>query len=221
MQGSSKDASGAIAEREIERRPTKEDWLTLAVRMLVTDGIESVKIQVMAKKLLVSRSSFYWHFNSMAEFKDQMLAYWIEKNTSPVIERAMSPSPTITAAVCKVFECWVDDELFDPSLDMAVRLWGRRDEKVRSVVKEADDMRLGALTRMYLRHGYPDLEAQTRARTLYFTQIGYYTLEFHEELAKRLKTLHAYILTLTGKEPKKQEVVSFEQYARSHQSAHS
>lgn len=205
------------SEQEIARRPSKEDWLNLAVRMLVDGGIESVKIQVMAKKLGVSRSSFYWHFNSLAEFQHQILTYWIEKNTSPIIERALRPARTIASAVCTVFECWVDDHLFDPNLDMAVRLWGRRDKKVRSVVKEADEMRLGALTRMYLRYGFPEQEAQTRARTLYFTQIGYYTLEFHEDLPKRLATLHSYIVTLTGKEPSKQDVERFETYAKTHQ----
>lgn len=202
----------------VDRRPSKEDWLNLAVRTLVGSGIESVKIQVMAKTLGVSRSSFYWHFKSMTELQDQMLSHWIEKNTSPIIERAMRPAEAITSAVSAVFECWVDDHLFDPNLDMAVRLWGRKDQKVRSVVKEADDMRLGALTRMYLRYGYPEQEAQTRARTLYFTQIGYYTLEFDEKLAKRLATFHSYIVTLTGKEPSKKDVMNFETYAKRHQS---
>ena len=182
-------------------RLTRQDWLDMALKTLVDDGIDLVKIQVMAKRLNVARSSFYWHFESREDLHKAMLDDWLRKNTSPIIERAMRPAPDIISAVINVFECWVDETLFDPALDMAVRLWARRSAEVRAVVVEADGSRMDALRRMYLRFGYAEEEALIRARTLYYTQIGQYTLEDFEAPEVRFSHGPAYLHIFTGLEP--------------------
>lgn len=180
---------------------TRQDWLDLALRTLVEDGIDRVKIQVMAKKLDVARSSFYWHFESSEALHTAMLDEWLRKNTSPIIERAMRPAPDVNRAISNVFECWIDQHLFDPSLDMAVRLWARRSAKVRPVVLQADEIRLDALRRMFLRYGSDEETALIRARVLYFTQIGQYTLEEFEEPAVRFSHGPAYLHIFSGSAP--------------------
>lgn len=184
-------------------RSTKEDWLNLAVETLISEGIDQVKVQVMAKKLAVSRSSFYWFFESIQDLQDQLLDYWLSKNTGPIIERAMRPAQTINKAVCNVFECWIDDDLFDPNLDVAVRYWGRREPRIRSVLDEADRQRIGALTRMFMRFEYPEEEAHTRARVLYYTQVGHFTLQVEESFSERFSHVRSYLVTFTGVEPSK------------------
>ncbi|WP_246697818.1 TetR/AcrR family transcriptional regulator [Rhizobium sp. G21] len=119
------EAAGADSENnERAQTLTRSDWLALALDTLVAEGIDRVKILIMAKKLGVARSSFYWHFQSTDELHKAMLDEWLQKNTGPIMERAMRPAPDIVHAVSSVFECWVDEHLFDPKLDVAVRLWG-------------------------------------------------------------------------------------------------
>lgn len=194
-------------------RSTKEDWLNLAIRALVAEGIDQVKVQVMAKQLGVSRSSFYWFFDSIQDLQDQLLDYWLRKNTGPIIERAMRPAPTICRAVCNVFECWVDNDLFDPNLDIAIRFWGRREPRIRSVLDEADTQRVDALTRMFMRYGFAEEEAFTRARVLYYTQIGHFTLDVRESLPKRLSHARSYVLTFTGVEPTDDDMAALQKFA--------
>jgi AcrR family transcriptional regulator len=194
-------------------KSTKLDWLNLAIDALVNEGIDQVKVQVMARKLGVSRSSFYWFFESIQDLQDQLLAHWLTRNTGPIIERAMRPASTITRAICHVFECWVDPKLFDPNLDIAVRFWGRRDPKVRAIVEQADDQRVDALSRMFKRHGYDEEDAFIRARILYFTQIGHYTLEVQDAPAVRLSHLRAYLQGFTGIEAGAEDVEAFEKFA--------
>ncbi len=198
----SEELAGQSAEAEDRAaRLTRQDWLDLALKTLVEDGIDQVKIQSMAKKLNVARSSFYWQFESREALHSAMLDDWLRKNTSPIIERAMRPASDIISAVINVFECWLDETLFDPTLDMAVRLWARRAAEVRAVVTEADGIRVDALRRMFLRYGYPAEEALIRARTLYYTQIGQYTLEDFEEPAVRFSYGPAYLHIFTGQQP--------------------
>jgi len=188
---------------------TREAWTKAGIDTLVEEGIANVKIQVMAKKLAVSRSSFYWFFTDLQELHKQMLEFWLSKNTGPIIERALRPAPTVTKAVCHIFECWVDPHLFDPRLDAAVRSWGQVDTAVRSVVDQADDQRVDAVMRMFLRYDYPKEEAFIRARVLYFTQIGHYTLGMRDNRDMRARLLRPYLLSFTGRPPSEDEADAF------------
>jgi hypothetical protein len=118
----------------------------------------------------------------------------------------MRPAPTIIRAIINVFECWTDEELYDPRLDMAIRLWARRSDQVKSVVQLADSQRLEAVAAMYRRYGYDDEDALIRARVLYFTQIGHYTLEMNEDLETRHSHVRAYLRIFSGQEPTEEDI---------------
>ena len=190
-------------------RTTQEDWLTLALDILVSDGVENVKVLTLAQRLDVSRSSFYWFFKSRQDLLDRLLDRWRQTNTAAIVERAGRPADNIVQAVLNVFECWVDDRLFDPKLDFAIREWSRRSGPVRHVVDQADDARIEALKQMYSRHGYATDDAFVRARVLYFMQIGYYSLELREPMETRMAYVEAYLRSFTGQEPKAGDLVRF------------
>ena len=200
-------------EIDSQGRSTREDWLKLALETLIRDGIDRVKVQIMAKQLNVSRSSFYWYFKSPQDLNDQMLDHWLAKNTGPIIQRALRPAQTITEAILNVFECWANEELFDPRLDIAVRLWARRDADVLAVVVSADQQRLDALTSMFTRHGFPPDEALVRARVLYFTQVGQYSLDIKEDMTLRFSRTRAFVRTFSGQTPTDAEVERFKSVA--------
>ncbi len=201
-----------LATPEDRSQPlTRQDWLDLALKTLVEDGIDRVKIQIMAKKLDVARSSFYWHFESSDALHKAMLDEWLRKNTSPIIERAMRPASDVIRAISNVFDCWIDPSLFNPSLDMAVRLWARRSAEVRAVVVEADEIRIDALRRMFLKFGPDEEEALIRARVLYYTQVGQYTLEEFEEPAVRFSHAPAYLHIFSGIAPDGEQCREFAQ----------
>ncbi|MBA1142021.1 TetR/AcrR family transcriptional regulator [Mesorhizobium neociceri] len=188
---------------------TRQDWIDLALQTLVSDGIESVRVLTLGQKLGVSRSSFYWYFQSRQDLLDQLLAHWHDTNTKAIVERAKRPAETIIKAVLNVFECWADERLFDPRLDFAVREWARRSDDVRAAIDQADNDRLGAIREMYRRHGYPEEDAFIRARVLYYMQIGYYVLDLKEPVEARVSHLAAYLRAFTGHEPSEADVAHF------------
>ncbi len=195
------------------RRTTREDWLALALDILVSEGVAAVKVLNLAQRLDVSRSSFYWFFRSRRDLLDQLLHYWEHKNTASIVARAKRPAQTITEAVLGVFECWVDEALYDPGLDFAVREWARRSADVRKLVDQADDARVLALAEMFRRHGYGEPDDFIRARVLYFMQIGYYALETQEPIDLRLSYIEAYLRSFTGKDGSAKELRRFRKLA--------
>jgi AcrR family transcriptional regulator len=190
-------------------KATREDWLKVALDTLVSDGVEQVKVMPLASKLEVSRSSFYWYFKSRQELLSALLDIWRDTNTKAIVEQAGTPSRTIAEGVFNIFQCWVDEQLFDPRMDFAIREWSRRSGPVRRVVDMADDERVSAIKELFLRHDYEDTDAFVRARVLYFMQIGYYALELNETLEYRSRYSAAYVRSFTGVEPSREDIARF------------
>lgn len=193
---------------------TRQDWLNVAMDVLVSDGVERVKVLALAERMGVSRSSFYWYFKSRQDLLDALLAHWQATNTAAIVQQADLPAKTITGAVCNVHRCVVNTDLFDTALDFAVRDWARRSGKVRRVLDQSDTRRLDALTAMFRRYGYDAPEATTRARVLYYMQIGYDLAELNEPRDARLAMVPHYLHVFTGQQPRPEEVAEFETYAR-------
>lgn len=193
-------------------KATREDWLKLALETLISDGVERVRVLTLSQKLDVSRSSFYWYFKSRQDLLDQLLDHWRQTNTRFIVERAKRPSATVIRGVMSIFECWVDESLFDPRLDFAIRAWARRSPAIRRALDAADAERVEAIRDMFMRHGYESEDAFVRARVLYFMQIGYYSLELNEPMSSRLPHLAAYLRSFTGREPSAEDVEDFSRY---------
>ncbi len=194
---------------------TREDWLDAAMDLLVRDGVSEVKILTIGNRLGVSRSSFYWYFESREDLLNQLLDAWETTNTGVLVRSTEARAATITEAVCNFFRCVVAPDGFDYRLDFAVREWARRDEAVHRVVERSDAARHQALARMFARHGFDANEADIRARVLYYQQVGYYALDLGETLEERLTRVPGYLYCFTGVRPSPDEVAAFIDYARS------
>lgn len=192
-----------------QTKVTAGDWLDLALSTLVEDGVDHVRILPLAQKLGVSRSSFYWYFRSREDLLDQLLAVWQGKNTSAIIARAAKPADSIAEALLNLFECWIDERLFDPRLDFAIREWARRSQAVKAFVERSDEDRVTAIAAMYRRHGFTSEDAPVRAAIVYFQQIGYYALDIREPLRARTAKLRAYVRGFTGTEASDREIRRF------------
>ena len=200
-------------------KATRGDWLAGALRVLAIEGVGRVTVLSLSDRLGVSRSSFYWYFKNRDELFDALLARWEELNTRAIVTQAGTPAASINEAVCNVFRCWIDPEIFSPRLDFAVREWARRSPKVRKALDRSDSDRTDAIKAMFERFGYRDEDALVRARVLYYTQIGYYALDIKEPVEARLKLTPHYLETFTGARPREEDLASLRAYATVHAGA--
>lgn len=190
-------------------RGTPELWLDAAYELLVGAGVDAVKIMPLAEKLGLSRTSFYWHFPDREALLAGLVDRWKAKNTGNLMARCQAPAATISEAMLNLFDCWYDDDLFDSRLEFAMRTWALTDSAVASAMSEADATRVAAIAALFRRFGYSEAEADTRARTLYLTQVGYIALRSDESLEVRLGRNPAYVLTFCGVAPTEAEIAAF------------
>lgn len=198
-------------------KPTsRDDWLDEALGLLARRGVGAVTVLNLSERLGVSRSGFYWRFRDRDGLLDALLDRWDALNTRSIVRHAEAPAAAITAAVCNVFRCWFDPDLFSPRLDLAVRDWARASDAARVRLDAADRERMTAIEAMFARHGFAPQDALVRARVLYTMQIGYYALDFREPIEARLALTPHYLETFTGVAPRDEEVADIRAYALEH-----
>ncbi len=198
-----------VANKTRGWRGSEDLWLDAAYDLLVTSGVEAVKIMPLAKALGLSRTSFYWHFEDRDALLAALVQRWEEKNTGNLIARCEQYAETVTEAIFNLFDCWLDAELFDAQLDFAIRNWAQAAPELKSRLEKTDRERIAAIGEMFKRFDYTDQQADVRSHTAYYTQIGYISMMVDEPPAVRLERMPAYVEAFAGIRPKKTEVARF------------
>lgn len=191
---------------------SQDVWLDAAFELLLESGVDSVRILPLAKRLKLSRTSFYWFFKDRKALLEALIARWREKNTQGLVNQTEAYAENIVEAMLNVFDCWLDPKLFDSPLEFAMRSWALQSASVVSEIDTADATRIEALARMFQRYGYDPLAANVRGRTIYLTQIGYISMKTQEPLEVRMQRIPAYVEIFTGQPPGSRELQRF--YAR-------
>ncbi|OSQ45447.1 TetR/AcrR family transcriptional regulator [Thalassospira sp. MCCC 1A01428] len=190
-------------------RGSPDIWLNAAYDALLETGVDGVKIQPLAKRLDLSRTSFYWFFKDRQELLNALIARWRQKNTGNLIAQTESYAETVTEAMLNVFDCWLKPDLFDAPFEFAIRSWAVQSPNVLAEIQTADQQRLDALKQMFLRFGQNEKLADVRARTIYLVQIGYISMQTQEALADRLQRIPEYVEIFTGQPPEQRELDRF------------
>ena len=165
----------------------RESWIIAAFETLYEDGIEAVRIEPLAKKLRVTKGSFYWHFKNRTELHDALLDYWEKEMTQTVLDFAKefhgSPKQRLINTMREVIG--KERTKYDP----AVRNWARSDIKVKKVVEYIDKIRLSFLHGLFIDIGFSKQQAEIRSRLMYYYIMGECTVTVKEPMTKRMKNL--------------------------------
>ncbi|NHQ73141.1 TetR/AcrR family transcriptional regulator [Roseovarius gahaiensis] len=191
-------------------RGSREVWLAAAKQVFLETGLDAVKIQPLATRLNIARTSFYWFFKDRNALLDALLEDWDTQNTGAFVEATSAYAETITEAVLNLIVVFHDEDLFEPQLDFAVRGWAHQSDDVMARVNAADERRLDAIREMFERFGFSVAEADVRARTVYLVQIGYISMQVQESQAVRMVRVPGYVKTFCGHAPTQSELARFE-----------
>ena len=137
-------------------RGSPEGWLEAAYDLLLESGVDTVRISPLAKKLGLSRTSFYWFFKDREELLAALVTRWRDKNTGNLVKQAEAYAETVAEAMLNVFDCWLDKSLFDSQFEFAVRSWALQSPDILAEVQKADQTRLDAVSQMFVRFGYDE-----------------------------------------------------------------
>ena len=156
-------------DRHGNTRVGKDEWTAGALALIAEQGVGGLKVEALARRLGITKGSFYWHFADRTELVAEALDLWLRLGTLDIIDRLTSiadPEQRLRALFTESF-----GELVDGPID-ALLLAQVDDPTVGPVVARVTAERLGFLERAYLELGLPPLRAAARARLAYAAYIG-------------------------------------------------
>ena len=192
-----------------QQRGSRELWLEAAYELLIAKGIDAVKVMTIARHLNMTRTGFYWFFSDLTDLHGALKSRWKNRNTRVLVTHCERDARTINEALFTVMECWLHPALFDAQLDLAIRNWARVNPELQVEVEREDAIRIGAVEKLFERFGYAHNQAAVRARTVFYTQIGYISMMVHEEMSERIQRVQHYVEVFSGVSPTAHETAHF------------
>lgn len=163
------------AEAEAGRTPlTPETWIDAATTVLVDQGIDHVRVDVLAGELGVTRGSFYWHFRDREDLLRRVLQAWSERTTEQLTRRLETarndPREQLRDVISLPFRGRAAARA--ARIELAIRAWARRDEMARQAVDAADASRIAYHETIFAALGFGGEEARQRGFLLYSYEVA-------------------------------------------------
>jgi AcrR family transcriptional regulator len=150
------------------KRLAAEDWTNFALKTLAREGFDALKADVLARKLGVSRGSFYWHFTDLDDFHTRVIEHWRQTATEAVIadlERYASREQRLEVLLRRALS-------HHNALEMRMRAWADNKAEAAQAVQEMDRKRCEYMERMLVDAGIAPILAATRVQLLYWIYLG-------------------------------------------------
>jgi AcrR family transcriptional regulator len=165
----------------MEKKPAKpvrvmldrDAWIKSAVTILAEHGADGLRVEVLAKRLGVTKGSFYWHFKDRRDLLDAVLGLWKDGRIRDIRKQTQAEPGGEAAALLHTIEVYASARNRKGiAIEAAVRNWARRDPQAVAVVEAVDAERLACSCRLFLACGLPAEEAQARSVMLYAYVFG-------------------------------------------------
>ena len=173
---------------------TREDWISGAWDMLGENGLDGVRVEPLARRLGVTKGSFYWHFKGREELLDALLRRWFsiwDDQMSPDIHDADDPADRIWALFRSVIGRVTRGQT------VALRMLSHSDPDLAARIEERDNQRLAFLMAQLEAIGFSREEARVRGQIYQAIMSGEYLRSGGLPLDERIKRARNYHLMLS------------------------
>ena len=150
-------------------RLTRERWVEEGLRVLRDEGPLALAADRLAKRLKVSRGSFYWHFHNVAEFEAAILTSWEERWTKRIIAATRSSGGTPRQQLASLI---AQTAGLDAEVYLSAKRLARRHPEHAEIMHRVDESRLSFVTGMLQAGGLSKAAARNRASVIYAWAMG-------------------------------------------------
>ncbi|MDH3596293.1 MAG: TetR/AcrR family transcriptional regulator [Rhodospirillales bacterium] len=157
----------------MSKRLGKREWIDAGLKALAAQGVDAVRVEVLAKALGVTKGSFYWHFKNRNALLEAVLDAWKARATNDVIAQVEERNGDARARLRSLFTIVLES---DGRLDREIRAWAAKDSAALAAIEHIDRRRLAYLESLFLGLDFTPIEAAARARLVYHALIGQFTM---------------------------------------------
>ncbi len=155
-----------------KKRLTVVDWEEAALQVIAEQGVDALAVEPLARKLGVTKGSFYWHFGSRDELLYSALKHWLDEESRMVEEiRAIEdPGQRLVA----LFRLAAQEHPSHKLLSALFQAQG--DETIAHLLEQISTQRLASLSEAFQQLGMNETEAHNRALLAYTAYVGFLQL---------------------------------------------
>ena len=184
---------------------SRDAWLDAAGSAIAEGGFDDVRVLTLAKRLCVTRGSFYWHFNDHAELVVSFLDRWRDRRLAE-LEYLRTSGDDSETELRRILRLALNEPAWNTRqmrVELAVRDFARRDAYAGKIVAEVDRGRIDHCASLLEKIMTDKEQARDLALLLYVATIGGRVVlpGFHEGEAaiNRIDHLISEILATKGK----------------------
>ncbi|MBS0431520.1 MAG: TetR/AcrR family transcriptional regulator [Proteobacteria bacterium] len=171
----------AMSLRNERIRLSAADWEAGALAMIAEQGVNALAVEALARRLGVTKGSFYWHFPTREALLKATLQRW-EAGDEHDLDARIASITEPRARLRELFQ-WVAREV-QPHRAYAALLQAMDQPAVMEVMGRVSQRRMDFLERSYREVGMAEAEALHRARLAYAAYVGFLQLTLIPDLPR-------------------------------------
>lgn len=149
-------------------------WIKGALAALSDEGHAGLRVETLAKRLQVTKGSFYWHFRDRRDLVDAVLDEWKHGRIADIHKQTAAKPGEELAALRHTIDVYsAGRNRKGLPIELAVREWANRDARAAAVVEEVDAERVSCAARLFEKLGLSPSEAAARSILLYAYVFGF------------------------------------------------
>jgi AcrR family transcriptional regulator len=127
-------------------RLAREDWMKTARLALLHGGGEAVRVEPLARKLKVTKGSFYWHFRDLPDLRQALIEEW--EAEADLLTQALGQPEGVRQLIAVLTERVTASERGECPSDAAIFRWAAVDPAIAQRVARAEAERVALIGRL-------------------------------------------------------------------------
>lgn len=166
-------------------------WIEGAIETLADEGLAGMRVETLARRLGVTKGSFYWHFKDRQDLLRDVLHTWKTGRLLDIDKQSEAEPGKEREQLLSIIDIYsASRNRKGISIELAMRDWARRDPLAAQVIEAVDAYRLDKARRLYVLSGIADEEALRRSQLLYAYVFGQSLMNYDRTDPAFLETKH-------------------------------
>lgn len=167
-------ATPAISATQEKTTLTAADWEQAALDLIAEKGVSGLGVEPLARRLGITKGSFYWHFPRRDELLQRALMRWEQQDIEHLARSLDSDQPPAE----RLAEFILRTSRQNRSHQIHAALCAASDHaRVKPVIERITLRRLDYLEKAFRELGLDEEAARHRARLTYTSYVGYIQLQ--------------------------------------------
>ena len=168
-----------------------EDWEREALELIAEQGVQALAVEPLARRMGITKGSFYWHFSGRESLLEQALLRWEEhdgRNLNKALGEIDQPRDRLVSFFRRVGKEKLTHEVYSKLCAAAGH------PQVEPVLERVANRRMKHLSSAFEELGLDPVNARYRARLTYSVYLGFLQLQRqHQTPSLSSEEFEAYI----------------------------